>query len=90
MSDPAAELFEAFHGRAPKHGEIRDIELDGTVEALAVGDLDGIIYQVEGDDKPSIHRFDKKARPLLFVSADGSQIYIVKGRYRFTDKGFVG
>lgn len=35
------------------------------------------------------HRFAKKSRPLLISKHDGSQIGIVGGQYRFTERGIV-
>lgn len=85
----AVKRFEAFHNRAPKASEI--VEIGGTeTVALEVGELDGIIYRVKGQKKGNIHRFNKSNRPVLFVSSDGSQAYILAGGYRFTDRGFVG
>lgn len=85
----AAKLFKSFFGRKPRLDEVRRIKgTDDTV--MLVGELDGIIYRIDGERQPLIHRFTSTDRPLLFVSSDGRQLYSVRGRYRFTDRGFVG
>ena len=85
----AIRLFRAFHERNPRAGEIVDIVPQPAI-ALRVGTLDGLIYRIDGERKPLVHRFKRTDRPLLFVSSDGRQIYSVRGRYRFTDRGFEG
>ncbi|MDE2019676.1 MAG: hypothetical protein KGJ13_05025 [Patescibacteria group bacterium] len=85
----ASALFRRFFGKAPKKQDI--LEFDGERETvLVIGELDGVIYRTSDSKEPYIHRFAKSNRPLLSVSFDGSQIYILKGGYRFTAKGFIG
>lgn len=89
----AERLFHAFQGRDPRRDEIVEIKAKPTV-ALVVGELDGLIYRAVDDDtgkmKGHIHRFNKQNRPVLLVSFDGSQAYILAGGYRFTKRGFEG
>lgn len=85
----ALRRFKAFHGRDAKPSEIGRIACPAVV-ALKVGELDGVIYTATGDRKKYIHKFKKSSRPLLFVSSDGKQAFILGGGYRFTDRGFVG
>lgn len=85
----AEKLFKAFHNRAPYEDEIVEVSIRPTA-ALVVGELDGIIYRVKGERKGHIHRFNKSNRPVLLVSSDGSQAFILTGGYRFTDRGFIG
>jgi hypothetical protein len=84
----ARKLFASFFGREPRRGEI--VEVRGTRDTgLVIGKLEGVIYSTN-DGERFEHRFSKKARPLLIVSADGRQIYVLTGAYRFTDRGFEG
>jgi len=85
----AHKLFRAFHQRPPKRGEVVEIASDRTI-VLEVGELDGLLYKVSGDNVAHIHRFSRNNRPVLFVSSDGLQAYILAGGYRFTDRGFIG
>lgn len=58
---------------------------------LIIGECDGLLYTTERDGKIEkyIHRFKKSSRPLLVSSYDGSALYIVGGRYKFTERGIV-
>ena len=86
----AQQLFRRFFRRDASDEEITDIYMQNPETILVIGELDGVIYRSETDDKPLIHRFRKSDRPLLCVSFDGRQIYILKGGYRFTERGFIG
>jgi hypothetical protein len=86
----AQRLFRKFFGRDPEDDEIGDVATREPETCIVIGELDGIIYRIESSKEPMIHRFKKTSRPLLLVSSDGKQIYILKGGYRFTERGFVG
>jgi len=49
----------------------------------------GIMYETvrDGEREQYIHEFNKTARPLLTVSSDGLQLYLIGGSYSVTDKG---
>lgn len=87
----AAKLFKSFHGRAPDDNEIVAVELPSHEIGLVIGEVDGIMYKTKEDDKPFLHRFGEKSgnRPLLVVTSDGTQAFILKGGYRFTSRGFI-
>lgn len=86
----AQQLFRRFFQRDADEGEIVDIATKHAETVLVIGELDGVIYRAETDEKPLIHRFKSSDRPLLCISSDGRQIYILKGGYRFTERGFIG
>lgn len=86
----AERRFRAFFNRDPKKEEIVTVATENPEDVLVIGELDSVIYRTEGEKKPLIHRFKSSDRPLLLVSSDGRQIYVLKGAYRFTDRGFVG
>ena len=86
----ALRLFRGFHGRVPKKGELRVLECEKMV-ALEVGRITRLDY--ESKSEPGVarfHHFERSNRPVLFVSFDGSQAYILAGGYRFTSRGLVG
>ena len=85
----AARKFKDFHGREPKRGDIAIVRERGKM-ALVIGELDGVMYKVKGERKSTLHRFNKNDRPLLLVSFDGRQLYILKGGYGFTERGIIG
>ena len=85
----AADLFQRLHDRAPARGDILAAPYPENTEMILVGELVAVVYKTKEHKRPFFHRFNAKRRPLLFVSADGSQIYTLKGAYRFTARGFV-
>lgn len=84
----AWKLFKSFHAKDPRNGQLVKIAQEKPEEALEVGQFFGIAYIAGGDIY--FHKFNKRNRPLVFVSSDGRQIYILKGEYKFTDRGFIG
>lgn len=89
MSEAARKLFKAFHGREPAPGEIGTIRAAIDDDVLVVGELTRIAYRSVGDGKEYIHTFRKNARPVLAVTDDGKQAYVIAGSYGFTERGFV-
>jgi hypothetical protein len=87
----ARARFADFHGRAPRYGEIIAIEgLTVPTLGLAIGHMTAIGYHAAGTGKFFSHDFSSARRPVLFVNSDGRQVYILKGGYRFTERGFIG
>jgi hypothetical protein len=86
----AARLFRHFFDREPEADEIVTVATRNPEDVLVIGELHSVIYLTDDEAKPIIHEFKKTDRPLLCVSSDGRQIYILKGGYEFTDRGFVG
>lgn len=84
----AWKLFKSFHNKDPRTGQLVRVAQEKPEEALEVGQFFGIAYIAGGEIY--FHKFNKRNRPLVFVSSDGKQIYILKGGYRFTDRGFIG
>ena len=84
--EEAAERFEEYHGESAEFLTVE--EFPDT--AFLVGEVDGITYTVieNGDEVTYHHDFDD--RPTLAVSHDGRNLYILRGEYRFTERGIVG
>lgn len=61
------------------------------IPLFAFGELMGVKYRTirDGREEFYTHSFRKSSRPLLAARHDGSRVYIVGGRYRFTDRGIV-
>jgi len=86
----AARLYSDFTGHEDiSIKKVKIPVLPGTM--LQIGEIDGILYSTVRDGVPEkyIHEFKKKSRPLFCVSPDGKNIYIVGGRYDFTERGIV-
>jgi hypothetical protein len=76
----------------------RKAEPLATVEApripkvgLVVGTCDGILYTTvrDGREEKYIHKFKASDKPMMVVSPNGSQIFLIGGRFRFTERGIV-
>jgi hypothetical protein len=87
--EQAIALFKRFHLRNPRRGEVAEIACYEPETVFLIGELEAVQYRVAGEPKAFYHKFANRGRPLLFSSADGSRIFIVKGRWKFTDRGFV-
>lgn len=86
----AVKLFENFTGENPEYIDTVDLPVDSV--AMAIGHCDAVMYETVRDGKKEkyIHKFKKGARPVLAVSSDGKQLYILGGNYIFTDRGIEG
>lgn len=82
-------MYREFSGHEPRH--VDKVKIKGSGVAFLVGDCDGILYTTVRDGKTEkyIHKFKKSSRPLLAASSDGTQLYILSGEYKFTDRGIV-
>lgn len=58
---------------------------------VKIGQIDGIMYTTVRDGKTEkyIHKFAQRSRPMFAVSEDGKQIFLLGGRYTFTERGIV-
>lgn len=88
--EKARALFEKFHRRQPQGLELASLSFDRNIPILQVGHCWAISYVVKGGAKPFFHKFENRHRPLLYVSADGTEAFVIKGRWRFTERGFTG
>lgn len=86
----AADLFERFSGHEVESVDRVTVPPMPAV-AVAVGELDGVLYTTVRDGKVEryIHKFRAADRPILACAPDGSALFILGGRYRFTELGIV-
>lgn len=85
----AVSLFERFTGHEATQAHRVKVTLPKT--AVFIGTCDGLLYTTVRDNKREkyIHRFAAKDKPVFAVSADGRQILLLGGHYRFTERGIV-
>lgn len=85
----AAKLYTDFRGEEPAYIDV--VSLDVAPVMLLIGECDGLLYTTRRDGKVEsyVHKFKKSARPLLTCSNTGKQLYLIGGRYRFTDAGII-
>ena len=85
----AIKLFQDFTGHDPEYVDtvkhpIHDV-------AMVIGHCNGVMYETVRDGKKEkyLHKFKKGCRPVLAVSSDGKQLYLLAGAYTFTERGIV-
>lgn len=86
----AARLYEKFSGHeAEAIGRVKVKPLPKV--GVAIGDIDGVLYTTIRDGKVEkyIHKFAAKDKPLFVVSPNGDALFLVGGRYTFTERGIV-
>lgn len=83
----AAELFEEFTGHQAKG--YTKLQVKWPEVALQVGKVDAIMYTTvrDGVTEHYKHDFKDSSRPTLISNFDGSNIGVVGGRYKFTERG---
>lgn len=79
-------LFKAFNEREPEH--LDKVHVKEYTTLVLIGPCLEIAYHAD-DGKNYRHTFRPSSRPLLAVSHDGKQLVLLKGKYRFTDRGIV-
>lgn len=83
----AGRLYEEFTGMPAD--EIVSAHLQIPDALTMIGAVRAIAYETvrEGMKEKYIHEFRARSRPILAVSPDGSQLFILGGNYQFTDRG---
>lgn len=86
----ASDLYREFSGHDADEYEMVKKPIIPDVLTV-IGELEGVIYSTVRDDEHEryVHRFRKGSRPLLAVNPDGDQLFIIGGKYLFTDRGIV-
>ena len=85
----AVALYESFRERSPKKLATIRVSIPKVVANMGyVQSLDYLTTH-KGKAQPYRHKFAKGSRPLLCVSADGRQLMLLGGHYKWTDRGIV-
>lgn len=87
--DKAINLFRRFRDEDPEYIDKHTLPQHDVL--MLIGTCDGVLYTTSrsGKTEKYIHKFSGNSRPLLASSWDGKQLYLVGGRYNFTDEGIV-
>jgi hypothetical protein len=85
----AIDLYESFSGHSPEFLDTVTFPVPDV--ALKIGQCDGLLYTTVRDGKTEryIHKFKAKSRPLLVTTFDGTQLILIGGSFRFTERGIV-
>lgn len=84
------QLYHSFMKRAPQRGQQVNVKPLPKI-AIAIGKVVAVIYESNRGGEKNYYRHDFKvaSRPLLAASFDGTQLILVGGSYRFTERGIV-
>jgi hypothetical protein len=85
----AIQLYRDFREKEPRRIKVVDFDVPQAV--MVIGHVDEICYTTTHGRKVTNYRhpFQEGSRPLLCASADGRQLMLLGGRYKFTDRGIV-
>ncbi len=85
----AERLYAGFRESAPRGAERWDLPADQV--GVKMGLCVGVIYTttIHGGNEKFIHTFRRDAAPVLAVGEDGTQLYLLGGKYRVTERGIV-
>lgn len=83
----ANDLFKSFSGMDTEHRKKIKTKTHDVV--MQIGKLDGVLYTTvrDGAIEKYVHKFRPKSKPILGVSHDGKRLYVIGGKYQFTDRG---
>lgn len=87
----ACEKFRDFHARAPPHIVRSACRRTMPPVLVQLGRLRALVYTADrgdGGQRSYIHFMERE--PLLTCDPEGTQLYIVGGRYRITRRGIEG
>lgn len=86
----AADIVERFKGHdAVELGTFDVPPIPDVVACIGPCDFVGYTTVRDGVTEKYIHHFAEKDKPLLCISPDGKHIYLIGGRYVFTERGIV-
>lgn len=85
----AIRLYKSFREKHPK--KIKVVSMKTPKAVAVVGYIEYVGYKTTHGKRHELyqHDFSPGSRPLLCVSADGKQLLLLGGRYKFTGRGIV-
>ena len=85
----AIRIYRSFREANPQKIAVFDVDVPSDV--AAIGHLEACDYRTTHAGKLTLyrHEFIDGSRPLLCASADGRSLWLLGGRFKFTDRGIV-
>ena len=85
----AVTLYESFREKKPRRLSVVNVDVPEIV--ACIGHVEAIDYRTTHGKTLALyrHKFNAGSRPLLCVSADGRQLLLLGGRFKFTERGIV-
>lgn len=85
-----AKLYEDFSGhKAEIVGRLKKPKIPDVLVNVGIIDFIGYTTVQDGREEKFIHKFKVHAKPLFCVTPDGEHIFLLEGRYEFTEQGIV-
>lgn len=85
-----AKLYEAFTGHeAEIIGKTKLPRVPNVLVSVGVIDFIGYTTVRDGVKEKYVHKFKRAAAPRFCVTPDGKQIFLIDGRYEFTEAGII-
>lgn len=85
-----AKLYEDFSGhKAEIVGKVNKPKIPDVLVQVGMIDFIGYTTVRDGRKEEYVHKFKGSAKPLFCVSPDGKHIFLIEGRYDFTERGIV-
>jgi hypothetical protein len=85
----AVQLYESFREKTPR--KIGRIKMPIPKAVACIGYIEALDYRTTHGKTATLYRHDfaPGSRPLFAVSADGRQLLMLGGRFKFTERGIV-
>jgi hypothetical protein len=85
-----AKLYEDFSGhKARIVGKLKKPKIPDVLVNVGLVDFIGYTTVQDGRKEKYIHKFKPRAKPLFCVTPNGDYIYLLEGKYEFTEQGIV-
>lgn len=85
----ASSIYRKFRERSPRRGRVVRMVLPKAVAVIGFVEFIGYSTSHKGRAKLYKHDFAPGSRPYLCVEPARGQLFLIGGRYRFTDRGIV-
>lgn len=85
----AIKIYRDFREKNPKVITVFEVDVPSAV--ACIGHVESFDYRTTHGKKLALYRHDFAAgsRPLFCVAADGRSIWLLGGRFKFTERGIV-
>lgn len=85
----SAALYEEFREEAPQRARRVDFKVPHAVAVMGHVEFIGYVTTHAGKVHLYVHQFAEGSRPILAAGKGRNQAFLIKGRYKVTDRGIV-
>jgi len=85
----AIKIYKDFREKNPQTLSVFEVDVPSAV--ACIGHVESIDYRTTHGKKLALYRhdFSPGSRPLFCVAADGRSLWLLGGRFKFTERGIV-